>query len=457
VYRIALSQGPFIKSIFPLGGKMGEKTVAVLDGWNLGASELPLNTKAGERTIRTTALNRGEEVSNPVTYAVDDLSEIVETEPNQDPAKAPEVALPIVVNGRISKPGDRDHFRFEGRAGDPLVAEVIARRLRSPLDSLLRLRGPSGKVVAWNDDAVYKQGHLHREFGILTHHCDSYLRAVLPSDGVYTVEVTDAQGRGGGGFAYRLRLGPPRPDYALRVTPSNLNVFPGRAGVIRVHVLRKDGFEGEIELKVKDAPAGFTLQGSVIPKGCDQIRMTLTPPAKGFREPIPVVLEGIARLGDRVVRREAVPADNVMQAFLWRHLVPASQMLVTIQGRGSRGPVKVLGGSPVRIPRGGSTRVRIKIPRLPIKEKVELALSEPPKGITLIEGKVVAGMVEFTLVADGKEVDAGFGDNLIVEAFIHRSFKNPRNKKKKITRKLWIGTFPAVPVRIVEEEGGGAR
>ena len=59
--------------------------------------------------------------------------------PTTRPRSAQQVTLPIIVNGRIDPPGDWDVFRFQGRAGDQIVAEVQARRLDSPLDSVLRL------------------------------------------------------------------------------------------------------------------------------------------------------------------------------------------------------------------------------------------------------------------------------------------------------------------------------
>ncbi|MHC4597896.1 MAG: PPC domain-containing protein [Planctomycetota bacterium] len=457
VYRIALSQGPFIKSVFPLGGRSGTETTAVLEGWNLNGTKLPLDTRPGPHSIRFTALDRDDEVSNPVAYAVDELPEILEAEPNDAPEKAEAIDLPSTVNGRIAKAGDRDWFRFKGRAGDKVVAEVIARKLRSPLDSLLRLTDPTGKVLAWNDDTVYKQGHLHRAMGVLTHHSDSYLRATLPEDGVYCVEVTDAQGRGGVAFGYRLRLGPPRADFALRVTPSGLNAPPGRATVIHVHALRKDGFDGEIEVRLKNAPQGFALQGGVIPAGVDHIRMTLKAPNQRMTKPVHLALEGLARIGDREVRREVVPADDVMQAFLWRHLVPAQELIVAVVGRGARGSLVRIGLDSVQIHPGGSARVRFRFPRIPIKEKVELELSEPPKGLTLTDAKFLPGTVEFTLRADAKTAVVGLADNLIVNAFIERTFKNPRNKKKKVTRRFWIGVFPAIPMRIVEKEASESR
>ena len=455
VYRLSVSEEPFIKSLFPLGGRSGGETVASVDGWNLKESSLPLDTRPGPDSIRFAALDQDGESSNLVAYAVDELPEIVETEPNDTPADAPRVELPLIVNGRISKPGDKDLFRFEGRAGDRFVAEVIARRLHSPLDSLLRLTDPSGRVLAWNDDYAHKQGYLHLEMGVITHHSDSYLGATLPGDGMYCVEVTDAQGQGGTDCAYRLRIGPPRPDFALYATPSSLTLQPGRPSVVWMHISRKDGFDGEIEVKLKGAPEGFDLQGGVIPPERGSIRMSLTAPNRRIGEPVRLILEGFARIGEREVRREVVPCEDMMQAFLWRHLVPSRELIAAVIGKGGRDRVELVGEQPVRIPLGGSARVRMKTPNLPNPGEILLELSEGPQGIALADVKILPRMVEFTLVADEKATAVGYADNVIVQAFTERT-PEPAKGKKAAARRVSIGVLPAVPIRIVKKEDSGS-
>ena len=95
-------------------------------------------------------------------------------------------------------PGDWDVFRFEGHAGDAIVAEVYARRLDSPLDSVLKLTDADGKQLAFNDD------HEDKGAGLDTHYADSYLTATLPADGAYYIHLGDAQHQGGP--EYRLPL-----------------------------------------------------------------------------------------------------------------------------------------------------------------------------------------------------------------------------------------------------------
>ena len=111
---------------------------------------------------------------------------------------------------------------------------------------------PTGKQLAFNDDFEDKGA------GLQTQYADSYFRATLPADGAYYLYLGDAQHQGGPDYAYRLRLSPPRPDFALRVVPSSLTVRGGMAVPLTVYALRRDGFSNEITLALKDAPAGFT-------------------------------------------------------------------------------------------------------------------------------------------------------------------------------------------------------
>ena len=95
------------------------------------------------------------------------------------------MSLPIIVNGRMDRPGDWDVFEVEGKAGETIVAEVYARRLGSPLDSFLKVTGADGKIIALNDD------HFDAASGLNTDHADSYLMVKLPADGKYFIHLGD--------------------------------------------------------------------------------------------------------------------------------------------------------------------------------------------------------------------------------------------------------------------------
>lgn len=325
VYRVTIGEMPFVTEIFPLGGRVGVVSPVEVRGWNLVESTIQPPVAYREPGITAiTARGRDWMLSPPIPFALDVLPERMEQEPNNVPEAAQRVNLPVIVNGRVDKPGDRDVFRFEGRAGDPVVAEVLARRLDSPLDSVLKLTDASGRCLARNDDAEDAMA------GLNTHPADSYLRAVLPADGTYFVQLEDAQHAGGMAYAYRLRISPPQADFALRVVPASLAIRPNNPGVASVHVVRKDGFAGPIRLSLQNPPPGIDMPVAVLSGTQTLVRVSVRTSLASTMAPVRLTLVGAATVGQETIVREAVPAEDRMQAFLWRHLVPAREWMVQV-------------------------------------------------------------------------------------------------------------------------------
>jgi hypothetical protein len=374
-----------------------------------------------------------------------------EDEPNNDIKHANAIEMPRIVNGYIAKPGDADVFRIDGRAGDKIVAEVFGRRLNSPVDSLLKLTGSKGNVLEWNDDYSPEDKHLFTGMGLATHHADSYLSATLPEAGAYYVRMADAQNQGGAVYGYRLRLSAPHPDFALRVTPSTLNILPGAAVPATLHVLRKDGFDGPISVSLKDAPEGFSLGGAQIPAGRDRIQITVSAPETSSGKPFVLQMEGIAKIGGETVRRIAEPADDAMQAFLYRHLAPARELMVMVRkSKFKKRPFELATHGTVRVPKGGSVKAQVKTPNLGMFKNIQLALSDPPEGMSIGDVTVAPTEIVFQINADEDAALAGLTDNLIVEASAEWKGKNGGGKKPAKVNRISLGALPAIPIRIVE-------
>jgi hypothetical protein len=444
VYRITLGELPYVTGIFPLGGHAGAQTTLELQGWNLPVTSLTLTN--AEPGIYPLSVRKEDRISNPVPFAVDTLPECLEKEPNNSIVAAQAITLPIIVNGRVDKPGDWDVFRFAGRAGDTVVAEVYARRLDSPLDSVLKLTDAAGKQVAFNDD------HEDKGAGLDTHYADSYLTAVLPADGTFYIHIGDAQHQGGPEYSYRLRVSAPRPEFALRAVPSSLSVRGGASVPLTVYALRRDGFTNEITLALRNAPAGFNLTGARIPASQDQVRLTLLAPAVPTEKPLSLVLEGRAIIQGHAVVHSAIPAEDMMQAFAYRHLVPAKELDVAVSGRFmNRMSLKILSATPVRIPAGGTARVRVGAPTRGFADRFRLELNEPPEGITL--GKVSAADegAEIELRSDAAKAKAGLKGNLIVNILPGQALAVVAKKKKQGNQqRTVVGTLPAIPFEIVQ-------
>jgi len=324
VYRITIGELPFVTSLFPLGRQAGTQATPALTGWNLQQAQLAsLPAGAPPGTYSLTASRNGF-ISNPVQFALDALPEAFENESNDTQATAQKLTLPVIVNGRINKPGDWDVFQFSGQSNDVIVAEVQARRLDSPLDSVLKLTDASDHLLAFSDDREDLTA------GVNTHPADSWFMARLPADGNYFVHIGDTARQGGEEYAYRLRISAPQPDFALRVVPSSLSLRSKSNGSLTVYAMRKDGFAGPIKLVLKDPPAGFTASPVTLSGTQVLARLTVKTDLVMTKEPVSLSIVGIAQVGKDEIVREAVAAEDRMQAFLWRHLVPAADLKASV-------------------------------------------------------------------------------------------------------------------------------
>jgi hypothetical protein len=257
-----------------------------------------------------------------VLFALDKLPSGFDKDTNNTPATAQKIALPLIINGRIDRPDDWDVFQFTGKSNDTIVAEVQARRLESPLDSVIKLTDAAGKLLAFSDDREDLGA------GVNTHHADSWFMARLPADGAYFVHIGDTARKGGEEYGYRLRLSWPQPDFELRVVPSSVSLRGKSTTALSIYAIRKDGFAGPIKLALKDPPEGFSASAVFLSGTQTVARLTVKSSLVSTGEPVSLTVVGSAKMGQREIVREAMPAEDRMQAFLWRHLVPASDLKV---------------------------------------------------------------------------------------------------------------------------------
>jgi hypothetical protein len=355
VYRLSIGSVPFITHVFPIGGQRNSQTRVKLAGVNLPAAETTVNLAADTSSRRTVQVNRQGFLSNAVPFAVGDLPEITESEPNNSPQQANRITAPVTINGRIGAPGDVDYFVISAKAKQTLVMEVFARRLDSPLDSLLTLFNPKGQPILENDDTVDKSE------GLVTHHSDSYLTYTFPAAGDYRLRIADAQGKGGDEYAYRLTVAPPQPDFLLRIRPDNPRTPQGGMTQFGVTAFRRDGFNGPIQLSLKGLPNGCTTQSEVIPAKQNETRMMLN---VALRVPVgtycPTVL-GTARIDGKDLVRQASPCEEVMQAFYYMHNIPSKEFSLAVI---EQGPFTLTLDLPpreiVKVPRSGRVEVVVK-------------------------------------------------------------------------------------------------
>lgn len=156
-YRVNAGSFPYISGIFPLGIRAGETTGVSVQGANLGdvhqvKVEAPKSAD-GWTTVPVEVKVGGTTSLNAVKLAVGNSPEVSEKEPNDTPALAQEVSLPVSINGHIAGgtdaggKADEDYFRFRAKKGERLNIDVAASRLGSSLDSVIEVLDSDGLAI----------------------------------------------------------------------------------------------------------------------------------------------------------------------------------------------------------------------------------------------------------------------------------------------------------------------
>ncbi|MFH1377707.1 MAG: PPC domain-containing protein [Planctomycetota bacterium] len=433
VYRAAVGELPVITSVFPLGGKVGERINVELRGWNLPIKTLALNDLTGG--VRW--LSVGDPGIRRVAFIADDLPYLFESEPNDSMAAAQPVEYPLAINGRIAKPGNIDIFQFDGVAGQTVEIEVKARRLGSPLDSILKLTTSSGEILALNDD------YNDRTAGLTVHQADSLITATFPNDGQYYVIIGDAQKKGGDAYAYRLYIREALPDYDLLASPSSINLYAGASAPVTMYAFRKNGFTGDVRLHLKDAPKGFSLSPDYVPAGQERVRITLNAPVGKTNGIVDISIEGEALVDGRKIIHSASPVDDRMQAFGNRHLVPAQSLQASVIRRPkATSAARIESATPVRIPAGGTAAVKVQMPVDPRADAIAFDLYEPPDGFSV---RTVSPL-EFTIETDAAVVKPGQTVFLIVIVYDVRDKQKPDAPPNP--KRFELGYLPAFAITV---------
>lgn len=132
-----------------------------------------------------------------------------------------------------------------------------------------------------------------------------------PADGTYLVRVEDVRGLGGAEYGYHVVVRPPRPDFAVSLSTDDPQIPRGGARIVRVNLLRKDGFDGAVDVEAEGLPPGIAATAARIEPEAYTADLLLMADAKAPATSPPgwrVVARSVPRSpGEAAIRHEIDP------------------------------------------------------------------------------------------------------------------------------------------------------
>ncbi len=262
---LAQAQDPQLTSIFPAGGQRGTTVEIALEGKDLkdadrifvaGANLIVPKTATGKFALALPAdLAPGDYdvwavtpkgLSNPRRFAVGTLPEQNEKPKNDDAKSAEDVKLPIVLNGMLETPFDRDYFRFDLSAGQEIAIHFRSETLDGSARPALTVFGPSGKELRHDDGRD----------------AEPMMPFQAPEAGSYVLKLEERAYGKGDNNVYRL---------ALLTGPYAVGVYP--------QVLQR-GTAQEVAIFGYRLPGGVSA-GTDFPPGMQSVRVRVKAPQQG--------------------------------------------------------------------------------------------------------------------------------------------------------------------------------
>jgi len=440
-YRLKIGQYTYADGLFPLGWRRGETIDIELFGGNLPE---PVKVRADLTTEDPVAEFTyvqvpGEAGVLPMRLALGDEPDKIEPEN----AGVRELQPGTFINGRISKTGETDNYKFSVKEGEKWHVQLRAARLgTSSLYGVLTLFDGKGETLGTTHEISVR--HKLSNLDVVEDpNADQHMSFEVP-EGVdeIRIEVEDLLGRGGDLFAYRLVAKQQPADFSLTILTQQVNM-PLRGSALVTIRSDRQGYQGPIELSIPNLPGDIVMNGGHIPFHEHQGSslavstgfLTLTPKPGAEPQTLNLEIWGEAEVEGKLIRRRArgpgmksnvsfkigerMVNDNVAP-WLGSDL-PA--MVVKEQGAviESTAPhyIKLIQGTQTKIPwqftarsnglsrvgKAGRDGLRAT-PNVRVTQRLELDPKNPNQGVFVLGSQVGWGPGKFEVVLPAKiEVD----------------------------------------------------
>jgi len=281
----------------------------------------------------------------PEEYA--NLPKIAAAESGSASGAVQKITLPCEIDGRFFPAAHVDRFEFTAKKGETWWIEVASERLGLPTDPFVLVQRVMGEGAQEKLVDVAELNGIPSPMKVSTNgysydgppydagSADPMGKIEIKEDGVYRLQVRDLFGgtHADPSHVYRLVIRKAEPDFALVAWALHMTLRNGDRNALskpvalrdgatmafEVVVVRKDGFDGEIDLSMEDLPEGISACGLKIPAGKNKGMMLITAAENAPRSLAIAKLVGRAQMNGQTVIRPcsvasmAWPAKDAMQ------------------------------------------------------------------------------------------------------------------------------------------------
>jgi hypothetical protein len=341
----------------------------------------------------------------PVALAISDHEELVEQEPNNDPAHANRISVPGAITGQFLQSGDLDHFVFTAQKGRRYLIEAQTHELHSPTEVYMVLKDAKGTQVAASNPANAPR-----------------IDFTASADGDYTLAVEHLLYWYGPSEAYRITVTPYEPGFDLSVGIDRFDIPVGTSIPVSILATRRD-YTGPIDVSVVGHPAitGHVTISPGQPAAPNQPAATLFLSASPNAAvgPYNIRIQGSATINGRTVVRDAslraVASRNLAGLTYPPHQLWSQIGLAVIEKppfmlTARMDQLEASRGSPVpltiRVTRAAGFTEEIALSAVNLPANVTAALKSIPKGDHEVKGQLTpaanASLGQFTISVTGK-------------------------------------------------------
>lgn len=249
-----------------------------------------------------------------------------ETEPNNSPAQAQQITLPCDLSGAFATAADVDVFEFNAEKGDVWWIEIASERLGRPTDptAVIQQVSPAGASETTVDLTELtdipspmkpsSNGYAYDGPPYDGGSADFIGQVQIRESGRHRLLLSDLFGgtRTDARNIYRLVIRKAAPDFALCAWGLHMELRNGdrnalskplalRGGstvALEVVAVRRDGFDGPIQLQMEGLPDGVSATGLLIPAGQNRGIVLLTADQNAPRGLSWATFTGKAKIGD---------------------------------------------------------------------------------------------------------------------------------------------------------------